>query len=251
MWLCASCGRKHFTRREPNNPLACQTLEMANAVIEKTGRDLAAAQSDNKTLRLDLTKWENDSACLPEDQSITETVGALRAEVEKWQIEAINAAGARNLAQAERDRLRAALVRIRDGEDAPDCDLGGERQIGVHCGVEDRGCSDRYEGADYGYAQGVERALEWASNEADAALTSEALAGAGSSWRPIEEAPVDQEIIVYREDAGVFPAIYREAAGDDAPEGLFWFACGGYEDITDDPPTLWRPLPAAPERRDG
>jgi hypothetical protein len=62
--------------------------------------------------------------------------------------------------------LREALVRIANCMDAPDIDAGGEIQVGLHCGVEDRGCTDRYEGADYGYSQGVHRALEWAVNEA-------------------------------------------------------------------------------------
>ena len=32
---------------------------------------------------------------------------------------------------------------------------------GIHCGVEDTGCSDRYEGANYGYAEGVRACREW------------------------------------------------------------------------------------------
>ena len=70
----------------------------------------------------------------------------------------------------EVDRLKEALQRISDGTDAPDIDISGEWQTGLHCGVEDRDCQDRYEGADYGYSQGVERTLEWAGNEADYAL---------------------------------------------------------------------------------
>ena len=73
---------------------------------------------------------------------------------------------------AELARLREALQRISDGTDAPDIDISGEWQTGLHCGVEDRDCQDRYEGADYGYSQGVERTLEWAGNEADYALKS-------------------------------------------------------------------------------
>ena len=71
---------------------------------------------------------------------------------------------------AELARLREALQRISDGTDAPDIDLSGDWQTGLYCGVEDRDCQDRYEGADYGYSQGVERTLEWAGNEADYAL---------------------------------------------------------------------------------
>ena len=66
--------------------------------------------------------------------------------------------------------LLDALKRIAECEDAPDIDIGGEAKFGLHCGVEDRSCSDRYEGADYGYSCGVERGLEWAVNEAKHAL---------------------------------------------------------------------------------
>ena len=64
----------------------------------------------------------------------------------------------------------AALYQISTCEDAPDIAATGEWQTGLHCGVEDRGCQDRYEGADYGHTVGVEKALEWASNEAKSAL---------------------------------------------------------------------------------
>lgn len=70
------------------------------------------------------------------------------------------------------DQMAETLKRIFECQDAPDIDIGGESQFGLHCGVEDRGCYDRYEGADYGYSQGVERALEWSSNEAFAALAA-------------------------------------------------------------------------------
>lgn len=68
--------------------------------------------------------------------------------------------------------LLDALKRIAECEDSPDIDIGGGYQFGLHCGVEDRGLRDRYEGADYGYARGVEATLEWASNEAKHALES-------------------------------------------------------------------------------
>jgi hypothetical protein len=64
----------------------------------------------------------------------------------------------------------AALERISKCEDAPDIDATGEWQTGLHCGVEDRDCQDRYQGADYGHTVGVEKGLEWASNEAKHAL---------------------------------------------------------------------------------
>jgi|GEM_PF-4618465 len=74
----------------------------------------------------------------------------------------------------ERDRLRVALQLIASGEDAPDLEVEGDARSGLHCGVEDRDCRDRYEGADFGYTVGVEKTLEWARNEANAALKGEA-----------------------------------------------------------------------------
>lgn len=78
----------------------------------------------------------------------------------------------------------AALKRIAECEDAPDIDASGDWQRGLYCGVEDRDCRDRYEGADYGHAVGVEKGLEWASNEAKYALeqvANAALTGAADS----------------------------------------------------------------------
>lgn len=71
----------------------------------------------------------------------------------------------------------AALERISKCENAPDIDATGEWQTGLHCGVEDRDCQDRYQGADYGHTVGVEKGLEWASNEAKHALEQMANAG--------------------------------------------------------------------------
>ena len=68
------------------------------------------------------------------------------------------------------DLAIAALKRIAACEDAPDIDATGDWRCGLHCGVEDRDCQDRYEGADYGHTVGVEKGLEWASNEAKSAL---------------------------------------------------------------------------------
>ena len=75
-------------------------------------------------------------------------------------------------AATEITRLRDALGRIARWVDAPAIDAEGQIQFGLHCGVEDRACANRYEGADYGYASGVDRALEWARNEAEAALAN-------------------------------------------------------------------------------
>ena len=73
-----------------------------------------------------------------------------------------------------------ALKRIANCTDAPDIDATGEWQQGLHCGVEDRDCQNRYDGADYGHTVGVEKALEWASNEAKYALAKLEEGGEGS-----------------------------------------------------------------------
>ena len=75
-------------------------------------------------------------------------------------------------AEAACAQMREALTRIANCIGAPDRDVGGEWQNGLHCGVEDRGCQDRYQGADFGHAVGVERSLEWASSEAESSLSS-------------------------------------------------------------------------------
>ncbi len=67
-------------------------------------------------------------------------------------------------------KLTEALERIAKLEDSPDIDPVGDVEFGLHCGVEDRCCENRYDGANVGYANGCEAALEWASNEAKHAL---------------------------------------------------------------------------------
>ena len=74
--------------------------------------------------------------------------------------------------EIENRKLREGLDRIARLVDAPAIDAEGQIQFGLHCGVEDWACSDRYDGADYGYASGVDRALEWARNEAEATLAN-------------------------------------------------------------------------------
>lgn len=71
-------------------------------------------------------------------------------------------------------------------------------------------------------------------------------------WEDMSSAPETGEtILVYRPDAGVFTAHYVEedahlSSAINPPEGdFFWFTTGG-EDLTDDMPTHWRPLPAPP-----
>jgi hypothetical protein len=98
------------------------------------------------------------------DTPRTETIIRKRGEIRDHALYEL----AREL-ERENARLRDALQRIANRTDSPAIDAEGQIQFGLHCGVEDRACADRYEGADYGYASGVNRALEWAQNEAEAA----------------------------------------------------------------------------------
>ena len=86
--------------------------------------------------------------------------------------------------EIENRKLREGLDRIARLVDAPAIDAEGQIQFGLHCGVEDRACADRYEGADYGYARGVEHALEWARNEAEATLANKQVSNAPQSVPP-------------------------------------------------------------------
>lgn len=71
-------------------------------------------------------------------------------------------------------------------------------------------------------------------------------------WQPIETAPKDGSVIlVYRDDQGVFTAHYVEEDAHlsnamNPPEGdYYWFSTGG-DDLTNEMPTHWMPLPPAP-----
>ena len=90
--------------------------------------------------------------------------------------------------EIENRKLVEALNRIAGLADAPEIDAEGQIQLGLHCGVEDRACADRYQGANYGYACGVNRALEWARNEAQAALANNpALPRAGNESKTTDK----------------------------------------------------------------
>lgn len=65
---------------------------------------------------------------------------------------------------------QAALRRIAELEGAPDEDPSAGIENGLHCGVEDLDCQDRYQGATFGYTQGAGRVREWAAQEASFAL---------------------------------------------------------------------------------
>lgn len=68
-------------------------------------------------------------------------------------------------------------------------------------------------------------------------------------WLSFESAPKDgTQIIVWREDAGVFTANWifvTDLNGDGDDESGHWFDNSG-DDLTGDLPTLWQPLPDGP-----
>jgi len=61
-------------------------------------------------------------------------------------------------------------------------------------------------------------------------------------WRGIESAPVNEQFLAYRPDAGVFAARWCYLDHEDDP---VLFTAEG-EDLTGDLPTHWMPLPAPP-----
>jgi hypothetical protein len=65
-----------------------------------------------------------------------------------------------------------------------------------------------------------------------------------SNWQPWPPNDNDtNECLAFRDDAGIFPAqcVYAEDTGEPT-----WFAWGGIDDLTGDPPKLWHPMPLAP-----
>ena len=65
-----------------------------------------------------------------------------------------------------------------------------------------------------------------------------------NSWKPFETAPeIMRDILVYRPDAGIF--IASNQANDYTGDNC-WFSCCG-DDLTNDLPTHWMPLPQPPK----
>ena len=150
-------GEQPRTFAEWRDTYPSATGECINWIEREKGWDAALAWS--KTGQSPAWTWEEFLADRRENVSD-----------EHWAVEDVRAAW--DVRQQEVERLREALKRIATCQDAPDIDATGDWQKGLHCGVEDRDCQDRYQGADYGHAVGVEKGLEWASNEAKAALGS-------------------------------------------------------------------------------
>lgn len=72
------------------------------------------------------------------------------------------------------------------------------------------------------------------------------------AWRPFSTAPKDgSEIMVWREDSGVFIALFTNSHVDDDDDDNYsgdpcWFSDSG-EDLTGCLPTHWMPLPEPPK----
>lgn len=64
-------------------------------------------------------------------------------------------------------------------------------------------------------------------------------------WQPIETASHMEEGLAYRQDAGVFP--FRIITDEETGEQK-WFTWDGYEDLTNDMPTIVMPFPPAQEQ---
>lgn len=75
-----------------------------------------------------------------------------------------------DLMSAKLEIAISALKNIAVCDGAPAIDVRGQKELALHCFVEDMGCVNRYEGANCGHTVGVEAALEWASFEAASAL---------------------------------------------------------------------------------
>jgi hypothetical protein len=122
--------------------------------------------------------------------------------------------------------------------------------------VERLRAPDRWDAHYYSQGFGTSNNLS-APFEAATALTTalahiEALLRVVDDWRPIETAPRDGSVVLaYRHDAGVFTMHYVEEDAHTSsymnpPEGdCYWFTTGG-DDLTDDMPAHWRPLPDPP-----
>lgn len=153
----ATEARDTIIRLERERDEAARKHRMVIQALGLAEETLQSERAERDALKAELARAEERVSELKSDREI------LHQDGERWREIATST-------QAERDGLRAALERIKNCEDSPDIDATGEWQFGLHCGVEDRGCTDRYEAADYGHARGVERALEWAVNEATEAL---------------------------------------------------------------------------------
>lgn len=138
--------------------------------------------ADHLALRQRVAELEGERDAIEEHHKITEGIIAdaqnLQPTTGKALLHTLESLRA-TVATLQRDkaRLTEGLTRIKDLTDSPDIDPTGDIQLGLHCWAGDRDLQDRYQGADFGYAQGVDRALEWAANEAHAALSAPKLEG--------------------------------------------------------------------------
>lgn len=61
----------------------------------------------------------------------------------------------------ERRLLMQALDTTATGDEMNNT---GKWRVGLHCGLEDRNITNRYQACDYGFDAGADRALEWAKD---------------------------------------------------------------------------------------
>ena len=115
--------------------------------------------------------------------------------------------------------LLSALEAISACEDSPSINPCRYEEIGLHCGVEDVGCGTRYEGANYGYARGVERGIEWASNAAGHAI--ETMPPCHTAWIDVRESkPPEETDVLTLMKHGCISGCYN--AEEDVFQGYYW-----------------------------
>lgn len=146
------------------------------------------------------------------------------ADISKWDQDASH-----RTVLPQDDRIRSLIARIRDSE------VIEEGHVKMPTNADEAAAMEMI-----GYS--------WLHHNAPKRLKS----ASESVWQDIATAPRDgTEILVYREDAGVFTAHYVEedahiSSPMNPPEGdFYWFSTCG-DDLTGDMPTHWQPLPTPP-----
>lgn len=136
--------------------------------------------------------------------------------------------------------LLSALQSISACEYAPPIDLCSDAEAGLYCGVEDIGCANRYDGASYGYARGVERGIEWASEAAGHAIET-----MPAAWCGVDRLPEEGEWVLHTyygaraPEYGLFSkGIFRRRGGPESFPTSHWLripfiggAMDGYDSL--------------------
>ncbi len=134
--------------------------------------------------------------------------------------------------------LLSALESISACEHSPSINPCGDEEVGLHCGVEDVGCGTRYEGANYGYARGVERGIEWASKAAGHAIETMQPCH-NSAWIDVRESkpPEETEVLTLMKHGSI--SGYYDAE-EDVFRGYYWHDMQWSA-------RYWMPLPISPQ----